>query len=78
MRYILLTIAACAMCIHAGQRTQIDTTITADTVTVKIDTLKKVVYDTVITKTTIKDTSYIMGVDTLKPEAVKKDKKKKK
>ena len=58
-------------------KVEVEKIIKTDTlITVKIDTIKKVVKDTVVIQKTYKDTSILMKVDTVKKVEKKNGKKK--
>jgi hypothetical protein len=67
MKTILLVLAICFVSV-AVTRIENSKVIVPDTVTTKVrnDTLKFVVYDTLKIKTTLKDTTLVMKIDTVK------------
>ena len=70
---IILLVAIC----FAGQRTETNKIIVADTITeIKIDTTKTVKYDTLIITKVVNDTSLVVSVDTAKVKTIVKTKKK--
>ena len=72
MKNIFLSILVLALGCLAAQKTEVTKVARADTViTIKIDTIKTVVWDTLVITKTVNDTVIVMKTDTVKVLAKK-------
>lgn len=77
MRKVALALLVLVAICLAGQRKVVKRVIVADTVvTIKVDTIKTVNYDTILVRQIVQDSSWVVKADTIKASDVDKQKPK--